>query len=80
MSDNEEFESSESEEEKLKQIKLKWKIFKSFLSEGNHRFVFRVFFFSKLDFSIPTLRLKKYSQEKNKSHWQIQNCLLFLEM
>ena len=71
MSDNEEFESSESEEE----IKLKWKIFKSFLSEGNHGFVFRVFFSSKLDFSVATLRLKKYSQEKNKSHWQIENRL-----
>ena len=38
------------------------------------------FFFSKLDFSVATLRLKKYSQEKNKSHWQIENRLLFLEM
>jgi len=78
MSDNEEFESSESEEEESEEEESEdgdSAEGESFLSEGNHGFVFRVFFFSKLDFSVATLRLKKYSQEKNKSHWQIENRL-----
>ena len=62
MSDNEEFESSESEEE----IKLKWKIFKSFLSEGNHGFVFRVFFSQNWTFLLLLYASKNTRKRKTK--------------
>ena len=50
MSDNEEFESSESEEEESEEEESEdgdSAEGESFLSEGNHGFVFRVFFFSQ---------------------------------